>query len=154
MKKLYLVGVFILYWFSFSAISYAGPTDTPTGKFSNKTVILILHANGKAVTVKQTIVKDLPFHAKAVTESDRYHYTLLSKDNKVLYTAHFFNPLVRWVDDFSDPSNPKGGRETVAENEFALKIPYLIAAERIRFEKDDAVSGKRIPLGVSPLSLP
>lgn len=121
------------------------------GKISDQTLILIMHVNGKSATVKQAFLKPIPFYDKSNPDNS-YYYTLLSRDNKELYSGSFPNPLERWVDDFSEPGNPRGGKETIVENEFMLKVPYFKTATKLKCEHE--FKSKTVSLGVSVLRAP
>lgn len=141
---------FIIFWGG--AVGAVEVPDQSLGSTPSQTLILIVHSNGKAITVKKSFLKTMRFRKRS-DERNYHRYSLLSQTNKVLYTGDFPDPLQRWVDDFSDPNSPKGGKETVAENEFMLKVPYLADAVRIRFERDNE-QGEIVPMGVSPLPVP
>lgn len=146
MPKRYLAGILASVFFNVILPVQAQPV-------TDQTLYLILHATGNAVTVQEVIVKPLPFHGTAPHATDPYRYVLLSRDNKELYTAAFYDPLVINVDDFSDPQHPKGGKETLAEASFHLKVPYLPEATRIRFERKHEQTGQFQPMGTSPLNI-
>lgn len=122
--------------------------------FSEQTLFLLLHTNGQSMTVEQVVRKPTAFHAPAANISDTYRYTLLSQDNQTLYTQSFSDPLDIYVDDFSDPGHPRGGKKRRAEARFHLKAPDLANAVRIRFERHDAASDTWKPVGTSPLKTP
>lgn len=147
MPKRHLAGILALIYFSVVPPVHAQPV-------TDQTLFLILHANGHAITMQTAIVKPLRFHGTAPHVSDPYRYVLLSQDNKELYSSYFYDPLVINVDDFSDPQHPKGGKETLAESTFHLKVPYLPDAVRIRFERKNEQTGQFQPMGTSSLNVP
>lgn len=119
-----------------------------------ESALLILQVDTSVIKVKQVAHKSIAFYRpKENKDLDNARFSLLSKDNEILYSQSFSDHFHAAEDGLSS-HKPFHGMVRQKQSEFILKIPYIQSAKRIQFEREHLTTGAMTIVGVSHLDIP